>query len=244
MRTGKNTKSKKKYIIITAVLAVLLIFAFLATRKIENVTYEGNERLSDEELSSQIFGDSLDYNPIVFWVKNLLGKKTEIPFVEEYDVEMEGITSIKITVYEKSVVGYISYMNTCMYFDKDGIVVENSASEYEDVPQITGIKFENIILHEKIPVDNDKVFSLILDVTQMVDKYDIPVKKINISEDLSATLYINNFRVALGNDGDYGKKIAVLSDILPNMEDIAGELDMRQYNNSDTGYVFKKDKTE
>ena len=76
----------------------------------------------------------------------------------------------------------------------------------------------------------------------MVDKYDIAVKKINISEDLSPTLYINSFRVALGNDGDYGKKIAELSSILPNMEDIPGELDMREYNKSETGYVFRKDK--
>lgn len=244
MRTEKKRKSKRKYIILTVIAVLLLIFAFLATRKIENVTYEGNERLTDEELSSRIFGESLDYNPIVFWIKNLLGKKTEIPFVEEYDVEMESITSIKITVYEKSIVGYISYMNTCMYFDKDGIVVENSQSEYEDVPQITGIKFENIILHEKIPVKNERIFNLILDVTQMVDKYDISVKKINISEDLSATLFINSFRVALGNDGDFGKKIAELSDILPHMEDVPGELDMREYNKYETGYVFKKDKTE
>lgn len=241
MKTEKRKKSKKKYIIICVLAAVLLLFAFLATRKIENVTYEGNERLTDEELNSRIFGDSLDYNPIVFRVKNLLGKKIEIPFVEEYDVEMESLTSIKITVYEKSIVGYISYMNTYMYFDKDGIVVENSTSEYEDVPEITGIKFQNIILHEKIPVKDEEVFSLILNVTQMVDKNDISVKKIDISEDMSATLYINSFRVALGNDGDFGKKIAALSDILPYMQDVPGELNMREYNKNNTGYVFKKD---
>lgn len=240
MKTEKRKEGK--YIALAVIAALLLIFAFLATRKIEKVTYEGNERLTDEELNSRIFGESLDYNPIIFWIKNLFGKKVEIPFVEEYDVEMESITSIKITVYEKSITGYISYMNTCMYFDKDGIVVENSMSEYEDVPEITGIKFDNIILHEKIPVKNKKIFSLILNVTQMVDKYNIPVKKINISEELSATLYINSFRVALGNDGDYGKKIAELSSILPNMEDIPGELDMREYNKSETGYVFRKDK--
>jgi hypothetical protein len=74
-----------------------------------------------------------------------------------------------------------------------------------------------------------------------VDKYNITVKKINISDDMEATLYINSFRVLLGDDSDYGKKIAALSDILPYMEDIAGELDMREYNKNDTGYVFKKD---
>ncbi len=241
MNERKKTTDKKKYIILGVVISLLLIFAFLATLKIKNVTYEGNERLNDEQLTEKIFGESYDLNPVVFWLKSLFGEKVEIPFVEEYDIEMESLTSIKITVYEKSIVGYISYMNTYMYLDKDGIVVENSSSEYEDVPEITGMKFDNIILHEKIPVENEKIFDLILDVTQLVDKHDILVRKINISEELEVTLYIGNFKVAWGNSGKMAEKAAVLSDILPEMQDIPGELDMREYNESDTGYVFKKE---
>ena len=92
MKTEKRKKGK--YIALAVIAALLLIFAFLATRKIEKVTYEGNERLTDEELNSRIFGESFDYNPIIFWIKNLFGKKVEIPFVEEEDGEMESITAI------------------------------------------------------------------------------------------------------------------------------------------------------
>lgn len=34
--------------------------------------------------------------------------------------------TIKITVYEKALAGYVKYLDTYMYFDKDGYVVESS----------------------------------------------------------------------------------------------------------------------
>lgn len=52
---------------------------------------------------------------------------------------------MNVAVYEKAIVGYISYMGCNMYFDKDGIVVESSSENYEDVPQITGLDFKSIV---------------------------------------------------------------------------------------------------
>ena len=34
---------------------------------------------------------------------------------------------MEIIVYEKSMVGYVSYMNSNLYFDKDGIIVESTS---------------------------------------------------------------------------------------------------------------------
>ena len=128
-----------------------------------------------------------------------------------------------------------------MYFDKDGIVVENSRAKYEDVPEISGIRFNNIVLHSAIPVENNKVFDLILDVTQLIDKYKLNVYSIRISDAMEVTLYISNFRVDLGTGSELSNKIAALSDIIPSMEDIPGELNMREYNSNGYGYIFKKD---
>ena len=234
-------EDKKRHIIIATLVALILFIAFLASLKIENIKIEGNEYLSDEELEAYIFEDAFDYNPIIFVIRGWFEDKTEIPFVEEYDVTMTSLTSCKVTVYEKSIVGYISYMGTYMYFDKDGIVVENSSQSYESIPQITGVDFENIVLYEEIPVENEKVFDIILDVTQLVDKYDVKAYRINISDTLEVKLYIDNYRVALGNDGRYSEKIATFADIMPNMKNIPGELNMTEYDQIGAGYVFKKD---
>lgn len=240
MRTKKKSGKKRNIILIICGI-VLAIVAFFATLRIENVTYEGNLRLTEDELSKNIFGEETKINPVMFIVKNILGEKVQIPFVEDYDIEMKSLTSVSVTVYEKSIVGYITYMGTYMYFDKDGIVVENSMSKYDDIPEITGISFENIILYTQIPVKNENVFDLILNVTQLIDQYGIEASRINISDTMEVKLYINSFRVNIGNDGKYNNKIAELADILPTIEDIPGELNMKEYSSNGAGYVFKKD---
>ena len=48
---------------------------------------------------------------------------------------------MEIIIYEKSIVGYVSYMSSYMYFDKDGIVVESSSSQLDGVPWVTGLDF-------------------------------------------------------------------------------------------------------
>ncbi len=239
MKKRKKT-SKKKHIILIIIGILFLVIVFLTTLKIENVTYEGNIRLTEEELTNQIFGDSYNTNPILFLIKSFFSEKVEIPFVEDYDIDINSLSSVNITVYEKSVVGYITYMDTYMYFDKDGIVVENLKEKYEDVPEVTGIQFSNIVLHSPIPVKNTKVFDLILDVTQLINKYNLNVYSIRISDAMEVTLYINSFRVNLGTSSELSNKIAALSDIIPSMEDIPGELNMKEYNDSGYGYIFKK----
>ena len=49
--------------------------------------------------------------------------------MQRYDIDFDGPFAVSITVYEKNVVGYVDYMSSHMYFDKDGIIVESS-SEY------------------------------------------------------------------------------------------------------------------
>lgn len=234
---------KKKYIIISLIAVVCLVLIYLASLRIdvEKVVYKGNERLGVEELEKHIFGEGIELNPFVFWFKKTFMEHEHIPFVEKYDMEMNSLSDVTVTVYEKDIVGYIVYMGTYMYFDKDGIVVENSTVSYEDVPQITGIKFDSIILHEVISIENKKVFDVILDVTQQIKKHNVDVKKINVSELLDITLYVGQFRVELGNDGRFSEKVSTFSDILPNMKDIPGELDMREYDTNGSGYIFKKD---
>ena len=63
------------------------------------------------------------------------GKKNkQIPFIQKYDVEVTiWPDKMNVAVYEKAIVGYISYMGCNMYFDKDGIVVESSSENYTAV---------------------------------------------------------------------------------------------------------------
>jgi cell division protein FtsQ len=155
---------------------------------------------------------------------------------------MVSLTEFKVTVYEKSIIGYLKYMGQCMYFDKDGIVVETTSKELEGIVPVEGIDFDHIVVNEKIPVNDQETFDTILAVTQLIHNYQIAVDTIDISKDLEITLYIGQVRVELGkNSAELSEKINDLSSITEVMDDESGVLDMREYSQSDKGYTFKRD---
>lgn len=239
MRRKLRTKTIILFIIL-AVIAGFLIFA--AALRITGITYQGNEKCSEDDMESYLFEKDIDRNPFVFMFRSRFLDHPEIPFVEKYDVKMVSLTEFKVTVYEKSIIGYIKYMGECMYFDKDGIVVEVSASELEGIAHVRGIEFDHIVINERIPVEDKDTFDTILDITQLIDNYDIAVNYIDINEELEITLYLDKVRVELGkNDSSLSQKVNDLHSIISVLEDVDGVLDMTEYSTNDKGYTFKKD---
>lgn len=256
---------KKSKIIIISIIAVLLIaLGIIAAMlkitvaytdkngKITNseelgvftITFTGSDRYTSKELEEYFFSKKTDRNPFVFLFKSKFCDKIQIPFVETYDVEMLSLTDYKVTIYEKSVVGYINYMGSNMYFDKDGIVVESSGKILENVPLITGIKFDYIILHQKLPVENQQIFTILLEITQLIEKYQINTDKIYISTDFEISLTLDKVTVELGKSEDLAEKVKELKDLIPSLINEKGVLDMKQYNYGNSGYTFKKDNQE
>lgn len=248
---------KKKLIIGLILLLVLgAVFVFCSTRRINlsfnddgslvasggfTVKFSGSEKYTDKELADYLFPTEKSANPFVFWWTDKFGEHVEIPFIEAYDVELNGLKEFEVTFYEKSLVGYIEYMGSYKYFDKDGIVVESSSRLIEDVPFVTGIDVDYIVLHSKLPVEDERVFDLLLDLTQLLVKYDIDVEKINISKELEIKLYLGSVRVELGTEKDLSEKIMDLRDIMPNLGDASGVLDMKVLDVHGNGYTLKKD---
>lgn len=256
---------KKSKIIIISIIAVLLIaLGIIAAMlkitvaytdkngKITNseelgvftITFTGSDRYTSKELEEYFFSKKTDRNPFVFLFKSKFCDKIQIPFVETYDVEMLSLTDYKITIYEKSVVGYINYMGSNMYFDKDGIVVESSGKILENVPLITGINFDYIILHQKLLVENQQIFTILLEITQLIEKYQINTDKIYISTDFEISLTLDKVTVELGKSDDLAEKVKELKDLIPSLINEKGVLDMKQYNYGNSGYTFKKDNQE
>lgn len=237
MKSSRQKKLILGFLILS--LFVLLVLAAVSLR-ISDVQITGNQQYSDKEIQKLIFHDKWMKNPFVFYFNTKFGKQESIPFVAKYDVEIKSLTSVKISVYEKKVVGYIEYFGTNMYFDKDGIVTESTDVVLEGVPKITGIKFDYIVLHSKIPVEDEKMFDEIMNITQLLDKYEIQVDKIYISEHMEMTLYMGEVQVELGQSDNMNEKIIDLHDMLGNLEGLSGTLDMKQYDSADEGYTFKK----
>ena len=237
-------------IIILAILSTIVIVVANLSLKVKKqgedvsgfvVEFNGSKRYTDDELEKYFFVDDKDRNPLMFLLTDLFSDKKQIPFVETYDVEIESPFLYKVTIYEKSIVGYLKYMGSNMYFDKDGIVVESSERLLEDVPLITGLEFDSIVLHSKIPVKEKNTFSDLLNVTQCLEKYDIVVDKIHMTKTLEFIITLGNVKVELGINDMMNEKVKDLYDIIPSLLDVNGTLYMNEYKADGSGYTFRKE---
>jgi cell division protein FtsQ len=225
-----------------AVLAFILIAAGLVfSVKIKTITVHGNEWYTDEEIQDRILSGPMSDRSVVIFLKNAFGKKKDIAFIEDYSISFTSPDSIDIIVYEKSIVGYVQYMSSNMYFDKDGIVVESSYDCLSGIPMITGLEFGSIVLYKKLPVADPRVFENILNLTQMLSVSGISVDRINYNSMREATLYIKDIVVELGTDEEMNGKISELAAMLPKLEGMSGTLYLDTYdkNNDNAAYSFK-----
>ena len=223
-------------IVCLAAIALVVVFVF----RVQNISVEGNVHYTSEEIEAMVLTDRLSYNSLYLSLKYRNKEIRDIPFIETMSVRVDSPDSITIHVYEKSVAGYVEYMGRYMYFDRDGIVVESSETRTEGIPQVTGIRFDHVVLYEALPVKNTDIFQEILSITQMLSKHQITTDKIYFNESNEITLYFDNIRAKLGKD-NLEEKVMRLEQILPNLSGESGVLDLQNYSEDRKNVTFQKD---
>ena len=223
-------------IVCLAAIALVVVSVF----RVQNVSVEGNVHYTSEEIEAMVLTDRLSYNSLYLSLKYRNKEIRDIPFIETMSVRVDSPDSITIRVYEKSVAGYVEYMGRYMYFDRDGIVVESSETRTEGIPQVTGIRFDHVVLYEALPVKNTDIFQEILSITQMLSKHQITTDKIYFNESNEITLYFDNIRAKLGKD-NLEEKVMRLEQILPNLSGESGVLDLQNYSEDRKNVTFQKD---
>ncbi|MCR5507573.1 MAG: cell division protein FtsQ/DivIB [Lachnospiraceae bacterium] len=208
---------------------------------ITSVEVTGNEHYSAGEIEDYVLSGKYGHNSIYLYLKCRFGQEEKIPFVEKMDVELISPTEVKIRVYEKAVAGYVEYLGHFLYFDKDGIVVESSTRRIESIPFVTGLDFEYITLHERLPVKKEEVFRTILNITQLLTKYEIVIDRIYFDKDYNITLYFGDVRVYLGSNEHIDEKVNRLRFILPDLPGEPGVLHMENYEGDGDKFTFTKD---
>lgn len=244
----RSSNSVRKRICRKAFIALLIIgiptTLFFTVFGINKADVVGESRYSDKQIRETILKSPLDNNSVYLYLKYRFFEQPSIPFVEKLDVEMNSNHEVTIYVYEKIVTGCVYIMDEYLYFDKDGIVVESSPKKIEKVPVIEGLLFNDIILHEKLKLQNDspdeKLFDIILNITKLINKYELDVDTVRFDEDENVTLKCGDIKVLLGKKGNYEDALSDLKNILDKAKGTdLSELDMREYD-KDTGYVIGK----
>ncbi len=240
------SRTKRIGILAAAFSCLLLVFAggsfyVIHNYRVTTVHVDGNVHYTNEEIMEMVMGGRFGDNSLFLSLKYRDKGIEGVPFVETMDVNIEARDTIRITVYEKALAGYVRYLGRYMYFDKDGIVVETSEEETAGIPQVTGLNFDHVILHERLPVDKPELFDEILNITQQLAKYDLSADRIYFNANYEVTLYFGEAKVDLGENRDIDEKIMKLQYILPDLLGKSGTLNMREYSDDTKTYSFEQD---
>ncbi|MCD8379411.1 MAG: cell division protein FtsQ/DivIB [Lachnospiraceae bacterium] len=231
--------------ILTAMVLLLLLLGgvwwFLTTYTIHTVTVEGSTHYTDEEIEDIVFQTPLDNISLILSWKYRNQNITNVAFIESIEVTVVGNDSVRIRVYEKSLAGYMEYLGQYVYFDKDGTVVEVSSQVTSGIPLVTGLQFDSVVLGEPLPVNNAEVFQYILELTNLINKYELTVDKIYFSPDSEMTLYIGSVLVSLGDSTLLTEKMMKLRDMYDELDGLSGTLHLENYTSDSSVITFTRD---
>lgn len=217
------------------------IFWFLKSFRITSVVVEGNVHYSTEQIQEMVMTSELSQNSIFLSLQYRNKSITDVPFVERIDVSVVDRNTVKIMVYEKSLAGYVQYLGSYMYFDKDGIIVESSGILTPGIPEVSGLKFNHVVLHEPLPVEDDAIFQEILNITNLLNKHSLSATKIQFDSLHDVSLHFGNVRVLIGEDADLDQIIMHLTGILPKLEGKSGVLHMENFSEANKDVTFEED---
>lgn len=233
-----------RFFVIFSIILVIVLGATIYIKikyEITSISVTGNEHYTEEEIRNIVFDKPYTYNSIILKIKYSNKSIENVPFIERIDVDIVNPTTVRINVYEKAVAGYVEYLGHFMYFDKDGIVVESSTDMISGVPYVTGLSYDHVVLHDELPVKDKSVFILILNITQLLTKYEIETDRIAFDSNGKVTLYFGDARVSLGDDSYIDEKINEMHLLLPKLEGRKGTLHMESYSGDESTFSFDID---
>lgn len=216
--------------------ALLYIRAHYTVR---SVTVDGATHYTNDEIVRMVMNNALSRNSLFLDLYYRDRSIEDVPFVERMDVEITAPDAVRITVYEKSIAGYLTYLGKYVYFDREGIVVEISEEETAGIPEVLGLSPSYAVLYEPLPVDDTAVFRRILDITQQMEKNGITAERIFFDRGRGIHLFFGDIEVDLGTNDALEEIFATLPEILAELRDKKGVLRMKDYREAGDSFIFE-----
>ena len=199
-RKFKITKKQAKLVGGAAAVAVLagiiFFFAFFHVSKVE--VMESNH-YTKEELKEMVLTGAFSSNSVLAPITCSKNNVQGVPYIEGYSVSRSGRNSIVISVREKSVVGCIPYLDSYVYFDRNGMFVEGDKTRDESVPYFEGIQVKKVVMNEKLPI-KDVVLNTAVALSTIFAKNDLQPDHIQLEDDSTIDLIYGDITVKLGKD--------------------------------------------
>lgn len=242
---GKPARKKgidQKLILGLALVLVLIIGLLLSpVFALKNVVAEGASHYDTAQLCRMI-GLSEGDN-ILFFGKGKAARTLEKdPYIADAKLSMRVPDTIVIEVMERKVRGYVPYMGAYLYIDEAGRVLDVQEACREALPLVKGLDFGNFTLGEVIPVKNEEALSVMLNFSQLMEKYELldMVVEIDVSNAENVYAYVNQVQIILGDMENGDTKIRYMAEIMKTIpEEDRGTLDLSALDKPNGTVVFR-----
>ena len=169
-----KTSKKKPLKAVGGLLVLLLagIIFFFTYYQVDEVQVMGSSHYSEKQIRKMVLRGPLASNSVLAPLLYTKQNTKDVPFIEGYTVTRLNRHTICVSVKEKDIVGCIPYLDSYIYFDRNGIFVEGSTERNEKIPFFDGIKMTRVlailpmisekkgILHAENVNDNSKNITL------------------------------------------------------------------------------------
>lgn len=241
----ERKKAKKKKRILVTVLSLLLLAgltALVVTKLfvVKKVEVEGNELYGAEVIETAVLNDGYSWNSLYVFFKYKLVDTESVPFIDTMEISLKNPQTLHIKVYEKGIMGciYISSIGENAYFDKDGFVVETSSDKIDDIPVIRGIECSEVVLYEKLPIEESRLRELLV-LTQTLKRAELAPDSITYGVEDAPVLKYGGVKVNMGDLDLLTQKVERLEKIMPKLPG-QGTLHLETWTEETTNIVFNK----
>ena len=245
IKEERRRKKRRKiglYILLILILLIAAgVFIVMNVFTVENVVVEGNELYSSTQIENMVLNDEYSWNSLYVDLKYRFVDIGEVPFVDTMEVSLDNPHTVHIKVYEKGMLGYL-YINSIGQnaYDKDGFVVETSTEVIDGVPKITGISCEEVVLYEKLQLENSDILRDLLNLTQTLKKYNLLPDEIQYDSNMEPVLYYGTIQVKIGSEDNLSQKVVRLSIILPQLDGLSGTLHLETWTPETTDIIWDR----
>ena len=241
MDKEKSLVSVLLRITISLVVLLIILSLFHSKCQLTSVKITNNTvAYSDDEIKQMVFTSPMDKYAVLFRLRWFFQGDNYAPFIEKIDVELVDRNSIELTVYEKRIIGCVRVMGQYFYFDRDGRVAESSERRIEGIPLVTGLEFDHIVLHQTLRVQRASLYNVILNLTRLIELYDIEVNEIGFLYDNSVVLYCGETEVRLGKHETYDVPLASINEIIGELDNKNMIIFMEYYSETNKEVTAKK----
>lgn len=248
----KKKKKKRKGVflgLLTFVLGiVIVVFSFLLLFHIQKIEVKGNRYCTENDVINWLKEDKYAGNSVYAWWKYNHTDVKQLPVVESSKITFKTPWSIRVTVKEKEITGYIDFNSQYLYFDKEGTALLSTDEKVEGAAYIEGMDIDasKVKVGKVLPVSDENVFDSIVEISQLLVKYELTPDRITCSGS-EINLYFGKVEVLLGRK-NYEDRLAQVPPILEKLnekfQDKEGTLHLENYDASDKAVRFVPKKAE